>query len=64
MTAALMEHAEELRAFREIATLRAVELERPADRVTDLAGGAQAARRFGLNRLAQRLEEAQSLADL
>jgi DNA polymerase-1 len=64
VTAALTEHAEELRRFREIATLRMVELERPPDRATDLARGAQAARQFGLNRLAERLEQADSPADL
>jgi DNA polymerase-1 len=64
VTAALMEHAEELRAFREIATLRRVELERPADRATDLRGGAKAARQLGLNRLGERLEQADSPADL
>jgi DNA polymerase-1 len=64
VTAALHDHAPLLRAFREIATLRIVELERPADRPTDLVHGAQAARRFGLNRLAERLEKAESLSDL
>jgi 5'-3' exonuclease len=58
VAAALTEHAEQLRAFREIATLREVEVERPPDRWTDLAGGAAAARRLGLNRLAERLEAA------
>jgi 5'-3' exonuclease len=64
IAAALTDSAEELRAFRAIATLRIVELERPADRPTDLAGGAEAARRLGLNRLAERLENAQSVSDL
>jgi 5'-3' exonuclease len=64
VAAALREHADALRAFREIAALRIVELERPADRATDLAGGAASARRLGINRLAQRLEQAGSLADL
>jgi DNA polymerase-1 len=64
VTAALTEHASELRAYREIATLRPVTLERPADRDTDLAGGAQAARGLGLNRLAERLENATDLSDL
>jgi hypothetical protein len=53
-----------LRAFREIAELRTVPLERPADRPTDLAGGAKAARGLGLNRLAERLENAGDLDDL
>lgn len=62
--AALRDHADELRAFREIALLRAVEVQRPVDRETDLSGGAAAARRLGLNRLATRLEGAASLADV
>jgi DNA polymerase-1 len=62
--AAIYEAADQLRAFRDIATLRHVELERPADRATDLAAGAAAARRLGMNRLAQRLSEAGSAADL
>ena len=64
ITAALTESADELRSFREIATLRTVELERPPDRATDLAGGAKAARRLGLNRLSERLEAAGSVRDL
>jgi 5'-3' exonuclease len=61
---ALRDNAPELRAYREIATLRTVELERPPDRPTDLDGGAAAARKFGLNRLAERLENADKLIDL
>ncbi len=64
VTAALTEHADELRSFKDIATLRTTELKRPADRPTDLKGGAGAARRYGMNRLAQRLEEAEKLSDL
>jgi len=64
VAAALSEHAEQLRAFKEIATLRAVEVERPPDRQTDLAGGAAAARRLGLNRLAERLTAAHDVGDL
>jgi 5'-3' exonuclease len=64
VAAALRDCADELRAFREIATLRPVSLQRPADRETDLSGGAAAARRFGMNRLGQRLEQAQSVAEL
>lgn len=64
VAAALTDAAAELRSFKEIATLQHVELERPADRQTDLAGGAAAARGFGLNRLAERLEGAESLSDL
>jgi 5'-3' exonuclease len=64
IAAALKDAAEELRAFRDIATLRMVDVERPADRPTDLKGGAEAARRYGMNRLAERLEQAQTLSDL
>ena len=49
--------ADDLRAFREIATLRRMEVERPGDRPLDRTGGAAAARRLGMNRLAKRLEE-------
>src|SRR5947209_15229203 len=61
---ALKESADELRAYRDIATLRTARLKRPPDRATDLAGGARAARELGLNRLAERLENAGSVADL
>jgi len=46
---------EQLLAYKEIATLRRVDVERPTDRATDYAGGAEAARALGLNRLAERL---------
>jgi 5'-3' exonuclease len=55
--AALHGQADELRSFKDIATLRAVALERPPDRPTDHGGGAQAARKLGMNRLAERLEK-------
>ena len=64
VAAALTEHADALRSFREIATLRTGSVERPPDRPTDLDGGAAAARRHGMNRLAERLEQADSVADL
>ncbi len=64
VSAALKDNADELRAFRDIATLRPAELDRPADRDTDLKGGALAARGLGMNRLAERLDAADSLADL
>jgi 5'-3' exonuclease len=64
MAAALTENADALRSFREIATLRTGRVERPPDRPTDLDGGAAAARRYGMNRLAERLEKAESVADL
>jgi DNA polymerase-1 len=61
---ALAECADQLLAFKDIATLRHVGLKRPPDRPTDLAGGARAARKLGLNKLAERLEQAETLGDL
>lgn len=61
---ALCGQADELRSFLDIATLRRLEVERPADRPTDLTGGAVAARERGMNRLAERLEKAGDVADL
>jgi DNA polymerase-1 len=61
---ALLDSADALRSFREIATLQPVDVERPPDRPTDMEGGARAARALGLNRLAERLEEARDLGDL
>jgi 5'-3' exonuclease len=55
---ALREQADELRGFLAIATLQRVEVARPADRVTDLAGGADAAAALGMRRLAERLRAA------
>ena len=54
--ATLRDDADLLRTFREIATLQPVDIERPADRATDWAGGAAAARARGMERLAGRLE--------
>ncbi len=62
--AALRDHAGELRAFADIARLRTADVDRPADRETDLRGGAAEARRLGLNRLGERLENAEKLTDL
>jgi DNA polymerase-1 len=64
VTAALTEQADELRAFKQIATLRVIDVPLPEDRETDLAGGAVAARSLGLNRLAERLEAAGDVGDL
>jgi 5'-3' exonuclease len=64
VTAALTEHADQLRVFREIATLRTLEVPRPHDAETDLQGGARAVRRYGMNRLAERLAGARALSDL
>jgi len=55
--AALRDGAEELRRFREIATLVEVPVERLPDRTTDWESGAAAARARGMERLAQRLEK-------
>jgi DNA polymerase-1 len=52
---ALIEQAAELRTFRDIATLRAVPVERPADAETDREGGAVVAEQMGLGALARRL---------
>ncbi len=48
---------DQLLDFKEIATLRALDLDRPADAPTDREGGAAAARELGMERLAKRLEE-------
>jgi DNA polymerase-1 len=64
VTAALTESADQLRAFKEIATLHMTAVELPTERGTDLTGGAAAARGLGMNRLAERLESATSLSDL
>ena len=64
VAAALKDSADELRAYRDIATLQPAPVKRPPDATTDLAAGARAARELGLNRLAERLENAGSVADL
>jgi len=55
VAAALREQAEELRGFLDIATLRTIRVALPPDRPTDLAGGAAAAERLGMEHLAARL---------
>ena len=47
---------EDLLAYKDIATLRDAGVERPPDSPTDWVGGADAARRHGMARLAERLE--------
>jgi DNA polymerase-1 len=54
---ALTSDPDALLAFKDIATLRDVELERPPDAATDGARAAAAARERGMNRLAERLEK-------
>ena len=56
LRSALLDAREELLAFKDIATLRDAGVEPPADRQTDWAGAAAAARERGMNRLAERLE--------
>jgi 5'-3' exonuclease len=57
-TGSLLDGADDIRAFREIATLQDVpDLERPPDRPTDFLGAAKGARKHGLERLAERLEK-------
>ncbi|MDQ6777064.1 MAG: 5'-3' exonuclease [Actinomycetota bacterium] len=55
VAAALRDNAADLRKFRDIATLRTIRVDRPADRATDLVGGAEAARRHGMRKLAERV---------
>jgi 5'-3' exonuclease len=64
VAAALRDTAADLRRFKDIAKLRDAEVTRPPDGATDLETGAAAARRYGMGRLAERLEKAQTLADL
>ncbi|HEY5045991.1 MAG TPA: 5'-3' exonuclease H3TH domain-containing protein, partial [Solirubrobacteraceae bacterium] len=53
----LLEHAELLRTFKEIATLVPIDgIVRPPDRTTDFARGARAAEGLGMKQLATRLE--------
>jgi DNA polymerase-1 len=54
---ALSKNAELLRTFKRIATLVDIEVERPPDTSTDFAGGAAMARKIGMARLAERLEQ-------
>jgi 5'-3' exonuclease len=51
----LIAQAQELRSFRDIATLRPVDVERPPDAPLDATRAAAAASERGMNRLAQRL---------
>jgi DNA polymerase-1 len=58
LSGALLNQADELRMFKDLATLRTEKVKRPRNRKLDLAGGAAAARERGMNRLAERLEKA------
>jgi len=52
----LTDQAQELRAFRQIATLQPTGVERPPDAPTDFQSAAAAARKRSMNRLAERLD--------
>ena len=54
----LIEHREDLLAYKQIATLQDAGVKRPPDRSTDWAAAAAAARERGMNRLAETLEGA------
>ncbi|HEX5224743.1 MAG TPA: 5'-3' exonuclease H3TH domain-containing protein [Solirubrobacteraceae bacterium] len=56
IVSAVADNADLLRAFKQIATLQTIEVQRPPDTPTDFAAGAQAARAFGMRRLATRLD--------
>jgi len=56
LRAALLDAADDLRAFKDIATLRDAGVEPPPDCETDWPGAATAARELGMKRLAERLE--------
>jgi DNA polymerase-1 len=55
LTGKLVASGDQLRAFKEMASLRRLDVERPADRPTDRAAGAEAVRARGMRRLAERL---------
>jgi DNA polymerase-1 len=55
---ALLAQADELRMFKDVATLRRLDLERPQDALTDGSRGADAAEALGMRRLAERLRTA------
>ncbi len=59
---ALVDQADELRMFRDVATLRTVDVAVPPDAATDWTAGAAAARELGMRRLAERLETLASTA--
>lgn len=56
IAASLRENADQLRDFKRIATLVPIGVERPADKLTDLAAGAMVAQGLGMGALARRLE--------
>lgn len=52
---ALLDNEQQLLAFKQIATLQAIDVTPPPSAPTDFAGGAAAARELGMKRLAERL---------
>jgi DNA polymerase-1 len=59
-SATLLHHAEQLRVFKQIATLAPMKLDPPPDTPTDFARGALKAQEMGMKGLAARLEKAAS----
>jgi len=55
LTGKLAASADQLRAFKEMASLQRLDVERPEDRETDREAGAEAVRALGMRRLAERL---------
>jgi 5'-3' exonuclease len=55
LTGKLAPVADQLRTYKDMASLRQLDVERPDDRETDRAGGADAVRAPGMNQLAERL---------
>jgi DNA polymerase-1 len=55
LTGKLAAVADELRTFKDMASLQQLPVERPEDRDTDRVAGAEAVRAHGMNRLAERL---------
>jgi 5'-3' exonuclease len=58
LRSALIDGREQLLGFKDIATLRDAGIKPPPDRALDHGGAAAAARKLGMNRLAERLEKA------
>jgi DNA polymerase-1 len=56
LAAVLRDNAEQLRMFKQVATLQRIKVKVPRNRATDFASGAAAATELGMKRLAARLE--------
>ncbi len=63
VAAALRDNSDLLLAFKRIATLQRIDVQRPSDRPTDFAGGSAMARELGMRRLAERLQKLTAPAD-